>query len=281
MGAFRYTFRSFLTEIAVIVGATIFALPFYLLIVISLKSDEAMVKDPYSFPFGDAQFSNYAKAWQEGGVTGGLGQAFLNTLLITACTVILIVLIASFTSYVIARQTSKVSNAVYVMFVVGFIVPFTLGLVPIYVFMREAGLLATYQGIILIHTAGLLPYAVFLYVGFIRALPVEFEEAAQIDGAGIFRTFFKVVMPLLRPITTTVALLTGLIVWNDFFISIIFMSGSPLATLPVALNSYVNANFTQWNLVFAGAVIAIAPVLIAFVFAQRQFIRGFAGGIRG
>ncbi|MGH3243927.1 MAG: carbohydrate ABC transporter permease [Spirillospora sp.] len=281
MGAFRYTSRSFVREVVMILAAMLFAMPLYFLIAISLKTDQQLTLEPLKPPLADPNWGNFADAWSSGGTTGGMGRAFLNTVIITVGSVVCLVLVSSLTAYVIARRTSRVSNGLYVLFVIGFIMPLTLGLVPIYVVMRSMGLLATYHGIIILHTAGILPFAVFLYVGFIRALPTEYEEAAQVDGAGMFRTFFKVVIPLLRPITTTVAMLSGLIVWNDFFLALIFMSGSSIGTLPIALNSFVNENYTQWNLVFAGATIAILPMLAVFIVAQRQFVRGLAGGIRG
>ena len=125
------------------------------------------------------------------------------------------------------------------------------------------------------------PVSVFLYTGFIRALPPDYEEAARVDGASTLRTFVRVVFPLLRPVTATVAILTGLFVWNDFFVSLIFLSGSDRQTLPVQIYSFVGEFATQWNLVFAAIVIALIPVMLFFIVAQRQLIRGFSGGIRG
>ena len=126
-----------------------------------------------------------------------------------------------------------------------------------------------------------MPLTVFLYTGFIRALPRDYEEAAQVDGAGLFRTYTRVVFPLLRPITATVAVLVGVSVWNEFFTALIFLAGSRAETLPVALSSYVGEFSAQWNLVCAGVAISIAPILAFFLFAQRQLIRGFTGGVKG
>ena len=103
-----------------------------------------------------------------------------------------------------------------------------------------------------------MPLTVFLYTGFIRALPREYEEAAQVDGAGLFRTYFRVVFPLLRPVTGTVAVLAGLIIWNDFFLPLIFLSGTTNATLPVAVYSFVGEYASQWNLIFAAVIVSLA-----------------------
>jgi raffinose/stachyose/melibiose transport system permease protein len=121
---------------------------------------------------------------------------------------------------------------------------------------------------------------VFLYTGFIRALPPDYEEAAWVDGAGLLLTYFRVVLPLLLTITATVAVLTGLIVWNEYFIALIFLLGSHAQTLPVALSSY-RGDVPSWNLLFAGIAFAITPVLRFFLFAQRHLIRGFTAGVKG
>ena len=122
---------------------------------------------------------------------------------------------------------------------VGIILPFQLAIIPLFVAMRDLGLIGNYLGMIVLNVGLLMPLTVFLYTGFIRALPRDYEEAARVDGAGILRTYARVVFPLLWPITATVAVLIGIIVWNEFFIALIFLSGSRDQTLPVALYSFV------------------------------------------
>jgi raffinose/stachyose/melibiose transport system permease protein len=126
-----------------------------------------------------------------------------------------------------------------------------------------------------------LPMVVFLYTGFARAMPREYEEAALMDGAGQIRVFYSVVFPLLRPVTGTVAILTGISIWNDFFNPLIFVSGTPSATLPIAIYSFVGEYASQWNVIFAAIIIALLPMLAFFLVAQRQMVKGFAGGLKG
>jgi raffinose/stachyose/melibiose transport system permease protein len=147
--------------------------------------------------------------------------------------------------------------------------------------MREIGLVPSYLGIIILNIGLFMPLTVFLYTGFVRVMPRDYEEAAQVDGASMLRTFVRVVFPLLRPVTATVAVLTGVLCWNEFFVPLIFLSGSDYQTLPVAVYSFVGEFVTRFNFIFAAVVIAIAPVLLFYLFAQRQLIRGFSGGIRG
>jgi raffinose/stachyose/melibiose transport system permease protein len=126
-----------------------------------------------------------------------------------------------------------------------------------------------------------MPFSIFLYTGFLRALPIEYEEAAAIDGAGALGTFWRVVFPLLRPITGTVVILNVIVVWNDFLTPLLYLSGSGQQTVPVTLYSFVGQYVSQWNLVFAGLVISIAPILIVYFVLQRTVIQGFASGLKG
>ena len=112
------------------------------------------------------------------------------------------------------------------------------------------------------------------------ALPKEYEEASRVDGASALRTFRRVVFPLLRPVTGTVAIFTGLIIWNDFFLSLIYLNGTDKTPLPVAVYSFVGAFASRWNLIFAAVIVSLLPIMIFFLVAQRHLIRGFTGGIK-
>jgi raffinose/stachyose/melibiose transport system permease protein len=274
----RYTKRTFMREAVLWVLAVIWWIPFYILVVGALKPTSELASSPFSLP-KQPTVSTFSQAWK-GTSNGTLGGALKSSLIITFFSVLLLVAIGSVTSYAVARRPGKLGVVLYGIFVLGIILPFQLGVVPAYVALRHLHLVGTYLGLILLYTGLLLPLSIFLYVGFVRALPREYEEAAQVDGAGLFRTFRRVVFPLLRPITGTVAILTGLIVWNDFFLSLIFLSGTRRQTLPVAIYSFVGEYATLWNLVFAAVIISLAPILIFFLFAQRQLIRGFTGGIK-
>ena len=127
----------------------------------------------------------------------------------------------------------------------------------------------------------LMPFAVFLYAGFFRSLSTEYEEAAAIDGATPAQTFFRVVLPIMGPATGTVAILTGLIVWNDFFTSLLFLSGSDAQTIPVTMYYFVGGSVTEWNKIFAIVIISMVPILVFYVFAQKQFMQGYSGGVKG
>jgi raffinose/stachyose/melibiose transport system permease protein len=279
MAAFRYTWRTFAREILLLLLAAAFFLPLYLLFTISLKTAPEAFTKPLTLPT-HPHFSNYSDAWHQAGQQG-LGRALIASTVITVSSVVALIVIGSVTAYTLARRAGRLSTTLYITFLLGIIVPFQLGIVPLYVAMRHLHLTSTLFGMAVLYTGLFMPLTVFLYTGFIRTLPREYEEAAQVDGAGLLRTFARVVFPLLYPITGTVAILAGLTIWNDFFVPLIFLSGSKNETLPVAIYSFAGEYSTEWNKVFAGVAVSILPILAFYLFAQRQMIRGFSGGIRG
>ena len=274
----RYTRATTVREIGLILVAAIWWIPFYLLLTVALKPASEVIRSPFALPT-ELDLDNFAQAWQ--GSSGvGLGSALLNSAVITAGSVIALIAIGGISAYVVARQGPRLGTALYVAFLLGIILPTQLGIVPIYAALRQVGLLGTQAGAVLLYTGLLLPLSVFLYTGFFRALPRDYEEAAFIDGASRWQAFIRVVFPLLSGITGTVAVLTSLIVWNDFFTQLVFFGGGVNnRTLPVAIYNFVGEYETQWNVVFAAVAIALAPVLAFYLFAQRNLIKGFTGGI--
>jgi raffinose/stachyose/melibiose transport system permease protein len=275
---FRYTRWSLGREIAFVAGALVFCIPLYLLVVISLKAPGNALSSPFSAP-SSPQLDNYSTAAHSQPV--GMLAAMVNSAIITVATVVLLVVFGSLCAYVIARYRSRLNSALYYLFVVGIILPHQAAILPLFLALKELGLTGTHVGVILVYTGFMMPLTVFLYAGFMRGLPKEYEEAAEVDGASPMRLYWRVVFPLVRPVTWTVAILTGLFVWNDLFVSLVFLSGTPDATLPVALYSYAEISLGQWQLVFAAVGIAILPALVFYLLAQRRIVAGFAGGIKG
>lgn len=275
----RYGPCTVVREVALLLLAAIWWIPFYVLVTVMLKPGVEALRSPFSLP-SQIDLTNFSKAWQ--GSSGvGLGTAALNSAIITGGSVVALIAVGSISAYVIARQRGRLALSLYLAFVMGIILPAQLGIVPIYVALRQVGLLGTQAGAILLYTGLLLPLSVFLYTGFVRALPRDYEEAAFIDGASPWQAFIRIVFPLLSSVTGTVAVLTALIVWNDFFTQLVFFGGGANnRTLPVAIYSFVGEYESQWNVVFAAVAIALAPVLGLYFFAQRNLIRGFTGGIK-
>ena len=275
----RYTRRTLARELALVLLALVFCLPFYLLVALALESTPETYRSPLRFPW-PPHLGNFSEAWSTGG-QGAISHALWSSLVITVSSVVALIVIGSLCAYALARHRSRVSTTIYLLFVLGIILPFQLAIIPLYVAMRDLGLVGHYLGMIVLNVGLLMPLTVFLYTGFIRALPRDYEEAAWVDGAGILRTWARVVFPLLWPITATVAVLAGIVVWNEFFVALIFLAGSRIETVPVALNAFEGDYLSRWNLVFAGVAITIAPILVVFLFAQRHLIRGFSAGVKG
>ncbi len=271
----RYTWRTGILEAVMIIVAVIFFIPAYVLINTSLRTP----KDPAGPLELPTTFTlqNYADAW----VQGHLGNALVNSTTVTVVSVAVLVVFSSLAAYPLARVTRRWSKFAYFGFLAGLLLPFQLALIPLYQTMRDLHLLGSVWGLVLFYIGLQMPFSIFLYTGFLRALPPEYEEAAAIDGAGAFATFWRVVFPLLRPITGTVIILNVIVVWNDFLTPLLYLSGSGVETLPVTIYSFVGQYISQWNLVFAGLVISIAPILIVYFLLQKTVIQGFASGLKG
>lgn len=276
---FRYTRLSLVREIAVWIVALIGLLPFYFLISTAFKTDaEVLSAKPTSLP-SSPTFDNFVAVATVEGSNNILRGLFFSAI-ITALTIVGLVIFGSLAAYVMARATSRWSSLTFYLFLTAIVLPPQLALIPIYTGARELGMVGTWYGLTIVYIGALMPLAVFLYAGFFRELPREYEESAAVDGASPGRVFFQIVLPLLAPATGTVAIMTGLIVWNDFFTSLIFLSGSDIQTAPVSMYFYVGGLFTAWNKIFSIVIISMIPILAFYLFAQKRFIQGFAGGIK-
>jgi len=278
MTIYRYTWRTFARELCLLAGAVVFALPFYLLVVDSLKTPAGALENPL-VPATHLYLHSYSQAWSAGSVT--LGSATLNSAIITGATVICLVILGSVTAYALARRRSRMGTLLYYAFVLGIVLPTQLTVLPLFIAMRALGLVGNYAGMVILYTGAFLPLTVFIYSGFIRRLPLDYEEAAAIDGAPFWRSYVYVVFPLLRPVTGSVAVLTAVFVWNEFFVALIFLSGSRAVTLPVTLYTTAEAVVGQNNVIYAIVVMALAPMVVFFGIAQRQLANGFTGGVKG
>ena len=276
---FRYTKRTFAREVLMLLVALIMMLPFYILFNTAFKNtEEALSSSALALPTSPT-LEGFSTSLEASG-SRSLIVGALNSLVITVGSVVLLIIIGSLAAFVIIRRPGKISKTLLALFLLAIILPAQLGLIPVYVGMRSLGLVSTHVGMIIMYTGLLMPLSVFLYTGFVRTLPRDYEEAAQIDGATPFMTFRKIVFPLLGPATGTVAILTSLIIWNDFFTSLVFLSGSKAVTLPVVVYSFVGELVSKWNVIFAAVILSMIPFLAFYLLAQKKFIQGFAGGIK-
>ncbi|UTT69746.1 carbohydrate ABC transporter permease [Arthrobacter sp. DNA4] len=277
---FRYTKLTLLREIGLWALALLFLAPFYFLVTTALKPANELFTTSALVPPVHPDFSNFVAVLSAKG-NSNVVMGLANSAIITAGSILGLVALGSVTGYVISRSTRRWSKAAYYLFLVAIILPGQLGAVPLYMGARALGLTGSAWGLIVLYTGMLLPLSIFLYSNFFRGLGTDYEEAATIDGASRSQVFSKVVFPMMAPATGTVTIFAGLIVWNDFFTSLIFLGGSANQTLPVAMYYYIGSLVSQWNSIFAIVIVSMIPILVLFLFAQKRFIQGFSGGLKG
>ncbi|NUR91558.1 MAG: carbohydrate ABC transporter permease [Nonomuraea sp.] len=256
--------------------AVAFLFPVYALVTLSLKSASQFAQSPLALP-DPPTLANYGKAW----TAAALAPSLVNSTVITVASLVALIALGSFAAYYLARVHSRWGYFLYVLFLLGIILPFQLGMIPLYRLVESLGLLGTHAGMILFYTGIQLPFTIFLYTGFIRALPREYASAAQIDGASHLTAFTKVVFPLLRPITGTVLILNAVFIWNDFFTPLLYLGGSGFETIPVSVFAFVGQYVSDYGLVFAGLVLGALPIVVVFLLLQRYVIKGFSSGLKG
>ena len=271
----RYSVSTLVREIVLILTAVVFAIPLIALLNVSFKP---MNSGTGALTFGwPLTFDNYIQAWDQ----AKLGAALVNSTVIAVVSVVLIVVISALAAYPLSRVTRRWSRWTFYLFVGGLIVPAQLALLPLYSTMRDLGLVGSLWGVILINVGTGMPFSIFLYTTFLRELPMDYEEAALLDGCGPVRAFIGVVFPLVRPVTGTVIILNLVGIWNEFFVPLLYLSGSGNSTAPVAIYSFVSQYVTVWPLIFAGLVITVIPILLVYFSLQKYVIKGFAGGLKG
>lgn len=259
--------------ILVILISAISLIPFYVLILLSLNSpSKNFSQGLYLLP--DFNFSNFYESWK----VSKIGLSIINSLIITSGAVTVIVLFASSAGYAAARFKSRFNSAVFNILLICMMIPGIINTVPLYTLMKAIGGINTYWAMILVCAANALPFSVFLYTGFIKTISKEMEESAIIDGCTWFSAFWRVTFPLLKPVTASVVIISGLGVWNNYAQAVFFLQSQSRRTIPLAISMFFQQYGAKWNLMAASAVIGVAPAVLAFLIFQKYFIKGMAAG---
>lgn len=271
--------RNFHKLSLVIISSLLFILyifPFFMIIVNSFKDRLEVVKDPISFP-KSLSLDNYISAFE----TMNFGTVFINSVLITVISVVVIVFFASTLAYFLVRWKWKINGIILLLMVASMIIPFQSLMIPFVSIFGNIGLLNS-RGMLIFYYLGFgISMATFMYHGFIKNIPVELEEAALIDGASKFTVFFKVVFPLLKPTTTTIAILDVLWIWNDFLLPSLVLVKDEIRTLPLSTFYFFGKYTADYNVAMAALVLCIIPILIFYFIMQKQIIAGVMdGGIK-
>ncbi|MGW4962169.1 carbohydrate ABC transporter permease [Nonomuraea sp. NPDC004186] len=265
------------TAVLLLVLGCLWVYPFVWLVSASLKTSPEIFGTGLGLLPEEPVWENYARAWSE----VGFARYLVNTLVITAGTVVLVVVRSALAGYVLGRYDFVGKKFVIGLFLVTFFLPEGYTIIPITQLTDQLGLLNTHAGVILGLGAGGQIASTLLYAGFFRKLPKELEECARLDGAGHFTVFFRVMLPLAWPITATVVILTYLFAWNVYLLPLVFtLSDSDLRTLAVGMTVFVGERETDWSGMAAAAVISLIPVIAVFVVLQRKFVDSIAGAVK-
>lgn len=261
-----------IASIVLLAFTAIVLTPIWVLVVVSLHHGSAAPDNPFALVSVD--FQNYVAAFQNMHYLRSVG----NTLLITLATAVLTVFTASLAAWAIVRHTRRWTRTVYQIFVSGLTIPIFVVLTPLYEVMQKLHLLDSYVGIVLAYTATIMPFAVFFFAGFLRTVPPELEEAAAVDGAGIVRTYWKIVFPLLRPATATLAIFVILQVWNDLILPLVLLSSDDKQTVTLAVYATIGTHTMSPEQLLPTLVLGVLPLFVVFLALQRYVVAGIAVG---
>ncbi|HEY2493195.1 MAG TPA: carbohydrate ABC transporter permease [Paenibacillus sp.] len=259
------------------VFAIVVFFPLYITLVNSFKTYNEVVSTVASLPT-TFNFSNFETVWKQ----LNFGGVLMNSLTITVFSVVGILIISAPAAYQFVRRPGWVSSMLFLLILSSLVIPFQTLMIPLVKVSSELHLMDSIPGIIIMYWGFGIPLAVFLYHGFIKSIPRELEEAAFIDGNGIVGAFFRVVLPLLKPVTTTIAILHSLWIWNDFLLPLITLSSEKNRTISIASSVYFGQYMNEWHLAMAALTMASIPVIVFFIFMQRNIIDGItAGAVKG
>lgn len=252
-------------------------IPLGLTFISAFKPTPEIFASPFALP-QTWSLENFAEVWQ----SGRFDLYFRNSLFITLGAEAVILSLSAMAGYVLGRFRFGLNNAIYLFFLAGLMFPAKLVLVPLFIQLKEMGLLNSHLGLILVYAAGGIPAAVFILTGFFRALPSDLDNAARIDGAGEFQVFSRVMLPLVRPQLAIVAIYTAIPIWNDFLLPLAFLQNPALKTVPQGLSVFFGEYSTNYGPLFAGLTLAALPLIVLYLILSEQFIKGLtAGAVKG
>lgn len=249
------------------IWTVIVIVPFLWVVLSSFKTTKEILASPFSLP-AHWQFDNYAHAWTDAGIR----QFFLNTVIVVSVALVLVMLLGAMCAYVLARFTFPGSRFIYYLMLAGLTFPIFLAIVPLFFVLKNLELINTLPGLIMVYVAFALPFTVFFLYAFFRTLPDDVYEAALIDGAGEWRTFFRIMLPMARPGMAAVAIFNFLGLWNQFLLPVALNTDQSRYVLTQGMASFASqAGYAvDFGALFAAVVITVVPVLIVYVIFQRR-----------
>lgn len=267
-----------LLQILLIAFAVVQLYPLLFLVFFSLKDNNEIYSGNVMGLPSKFMWSNYTNAL----LNANVGHYLLNSIFVTAVVIIISGVLACMVSYAIARMRVKINGAVKTIFSLGLMIPLHAVLLPVFIMLRNLKMLDTYQAIIVPYIAFALPMAIFFMIGFFKSLPLEMEESAFLDGCGIYRTFFQIMLPLVKPALATISIFTFLSTWNEMMFAITFINSEKYRTLTVGIMQMVGKYTTDWGTMGAGLVVATVPTVVIYLLLSNQVQSGMvAGAVKG
>jgi len=260
------------------IGALVMVTPFLYLVSTSFKAQQYVLKVPPQFIPDPATLGNYERVL----IKGNFGHFFLNSLLVAGSSTIIAVFLSAMLAYGFARYRFPFREALFRLLLLGLMIPAMMLIIPQFILAKWLGLIDSLPGLVVFYVAGNLALNTFLLRGFFEALPAELDDAMQIDGAGDWRRFLNLALPLGRPAIATATIFTFLATWDEYAWALTSITTPENQTLPIAIALMQGPKGTQWGLVFAASIIAILPVIAVFLAFQRHFVQGLTtGAVKG
>ena len=264
-------------QVILLANAVLVLAPMALMGLSAFKSTREIFQNPFGIPTV-WRFENFARVWVE----ARFALYFRDSVVVTLASIVVILVFGAMAGYALGRFRFSGNDLLYLYFLSGLMLPIRLGIIPLFILMRNLNLLDTHWALILTYAASGLPSAVFILTGFFRALPTDLDSAARIDGAGEWLIFRRVMLPLVRPALVIAAIYNLIPIWNDFFFPLVFIQSDRLKTLPLGMTTFFGQYYTDWALLFAGLTLAAVPVILLYVMLSQHFIRGLtAGAVKG
>jgi raffinose/stachyose/melibiose transport system permease protein len=262
----------------------IFLVPLFLVLINAAKTNNEIISTPLSLPSDWSMlWANITNIWNNPNLR--YSQALVNSTIITVFSLMGITIFSAMAAWVLLRTKTKTSTAIFMIFVAAMVIPFQVVMFPLVkwfgIFQSFTGiqLLRSYTGIIIAYVGFGSSLSIFMFHGFMKSIPHEIEEAAYMDGCGKFKTFFLIVLPILKPIYVTILILNGIWIWNDFLLPMLVLGkGTPVQTIPLAVNNFAGAFLVSWDLMMTAILMALVPIIIFFLMAQKHIIKGMVEG---
>ena len=273
-----------LAEIGCILLFILFMLPFFIVLMNSARTNAEIINSAVGLPTNWGNFvDNVVAVWNN--PTFNFLKALKDSVIITVLSLAVISICSAMTAWVLVRNKTKWSTFLFMMFVAAMVIPFQVVMFPLITWFRDLGnflhlpLLRSHGGLVFAYLGFGESMTIFIFHGFVKNIPLEIEEAADIDGCSRAGTFFRIVLPLLQPVFVTVLVLNGLWIWNDYLLPLLLLgSNGEVRTIPLAVQGFIGSFVKQWNLIMVSTLLAMLPIIILYIFAQKYIVQGMVEG---